>query len=1179
VSRSRLSRFALLRGRSSDHVKASDSSSRWPAFLVSSLAGIVLLVGLFAPSLASAANLTVTGGGNGAGSITAVNQLLGAPVAWGSGGPTTCSITAGVTSPASCIGSPTPGIGAVVQLTATPAPGFSFSGWEVVSGTTGGSCLGTLTYGVGDLELACATAKLASAATIRANFTSTLVAPAAVTGSATPAIYSAKLEASVNPNGSAVTSCRFEYGPTESYGYREPCSQTKAAVGSGASLVSVNALVGPLRPGTIYHYRFVARNASSGGKGEDRTFATAAAVDPCTNAARRDEQGAGALILPDCRAYELVSNGDSHGGPVLLEEGSSPSTIGHAYAVAEDGDRALFTATTFGQPNSLPSVYNPTVAMRGASGWETVPMAPDPAHAANYALESSYGVTSDLSAALWDKQAPGQQVRGELQWRLSHLDGSLTNASPLIVPQLLSGNLLTGSYTEPWRSIAGSADLSRFVFGKGPGSGLFTVALLPGETPPALNASNLYEITGASTSSPSLSLVNREGVGGAQIGGACGAYVGGYPIGPVSTAQTHAMSADGSIIYFSARPGTPAEGSCGTGFPVRIFKRVNEGKPFEVDASQCNRVVPACVASGDDKYLGASDDGSTVFFNSARQLADTDTDTTEDLYAYDALARNDVQRLTVNATAGSFTLTATTGIGTGTTVNGSKEVTGVGTAVGAFHIGDSIALAGATLPATDTIETVDSVNHRLILTEPVSAGAGADQTINATETTGSIQFNAEAAGGTGAIQEKLAALAGIGTGNVALTGGGLGLFSIEFKGAPFAEKPVPQLKVTSSLTGTAVVEPSVEGGHLTQLSAGETTGGHVVGSGAETQGVVDTAADGSRAYFVAKGALTGTNVRGLAPVAGKNNLYVYQRDALHPAGRLAFVGELLATETEAWAPTSANASKRVFHALPSRETTSEGHRIAGNGRFLVFTAAAKLLAEDTDSQPDLYRYDDNSGQLLCLSCAGEAGAGKGNEAFPVQIFPQSGGSPADYSEITPVASEDVSRVVFDTQERLLPAVDTNVAFDAYEWSEAKGLFLISGATGEVGIAQDRNRGTYAPAISADGRNVFFATEVPLLGSDRDFVTDLYDARTEGGIAELAAVPPCEGESACRVPYSHPPAEAPPGTSRHLDSGNLAAPKACRKNQVRRGGKCVKKLRRPKKRHHGGRASRKAGGVK
>lgn len=107
-----------------------------------------------------------------------------------------------------------------------------------------------------------------------ASFTTTS-SPLAVTGSAAAVTQtSATLGGTVNPNGAAVTGCTLEYGPTSAYGASAPCSPEP---GSGEGAVPVSASVTGLAPGTVYHFRVHAENASAVGAGEDESFQTLSA--------------------------------------------------------------------------------------------------------------------------------------------------------------------------------------------------------------------------------------------------------------------------------------------------------------------------------------------------------------------------------------------------------------------------------------------------------------------------------------------------------------------------------------------------------------------------------------------------------------------------------------------------------------------------------------------------------------------------------------------------------------------------------------------------------------------------------------------------------------------------------------------------------------------------------------
>lgn len=82
----------------------------------------------------------------------------------------------------------------------------------------------------------------------------------------------ATLNATVNPEGSQVTACTFEYGTTTSYGATAPCASLP---GSGTSPVAVSAAVSGLKTSTTYHFRIVATNEGGTSKGSDQSFATA----------------------------------------------------------------------------------------------------------------------------------------------------------------------------------------------------------------------------------------------------------------------------------------------------------------------------------------------------------------------------------------------------------------------------------------------------------------------------------------------------------------------------------------------------------------------------------------------------------------------------------------------------------------------------------------------------------------------------------------------------------------------------------------------------------------------------------------------------------------------------------------------------------------------------------------
>jgi hypothetical protein len=101
-------------------------------------------------------------------------------------------------------------------------------------------------------------------------------APSATTG---PALNlttsSANVTGSVNPNGQSTT-FSFQFGTTTGYGLQT----NPQSVGSGTQDQVVSSTLTGLRPGTTYHYRLIATNASATTVGMDLTFSTLGAPPP-----------------------------------------------------------------------------------------------------------------------------------------------------------------------------------------------------------------------------------------------------------------------------------------------------------------------------------------------------------------------------------------------------------------------------------------------------------------------------------------------------------------------------------------------------------------------------------------------------------------------------------------------------------------------------------------------------------------------------------------------------------------------------------------------------------------------------------------------------------------------------------------------------------------------------------
>jgi WD40-like Beta Propeller Repeat len=161
------------------------------------------------------------------------------------------------------------------------------------------------------------------------------------------------------------------------------------------------------------------------------------------------------------------------------------------------------------------------------------------------------------------------------------------------------------------------------------------------------------------------------------------------------------------------------------------------------------------------------------------------------------------------------------------------------------------------------------------------------------------------------------------------------------------------------------------------------------------------------------------------------------------------------------------------------------------------------------------------------------------------------------------------QVFFSTTRGLVPG-DSNGVRDVYEYENGQ-LRLISRGNG----AGDS---TFLDA-SPSGENVFFTTQDRLVGWDKDQNVDAYDARANGGLPEPPPPPKsCEGEACLPAPVI--PNDPTPASSSFEGAGNVTdAPRAgrCAKGKVKRHGRCQAKRHAHKKQgRHGKTATRSHG---
>ncbi len=343
-----------------------------------------------------------------------------------------------------------------------------------------------------------------------------------------------------------------------------------------------------------------------------------------------------------------------------------------------------------------------------------------------------------------------------------------------------------------------------------------------------------------------------------------------------------------------------------------------------------------------------------------------------------------------------------------------------------------------------------------------------------------------------------------------------------------------------------------------------------VGSSApEVQGVARVSQDGSHMYFVAKGVLTqGANAQGREPVAGANNLYLFERDAAYPGGRTVFIATL-SSETggeleEAEAPCAGLAGGekeeceepfvREFNRRNRQDredwqlTDVRPVQATPDGRYLVFLSSAGLTPGGAGGEPQVFEYDSVTGELVRVSvgqagyAGGTASADSHGSLIGPQLYGREGGFQPSRVDTRLAVSADGSTVVFESAGSLAPGAEAAAAAGAQSVYEYRSAGRISnGNVYLVSDGRDVSRGQH-PAMMLDQSDgdIFFATADPLLAQDVNTQFDIYDARAGGGFPPVSALAVCAGE-ACQGAPASLSSRGVPGSVSVPGTGNLSPP--------------------------------------
>jgi hypothetical protein len=351
------------------------------------------------------------------------------------------------------------------------------------------------------------------------------------------------------------THYHFEYGLTVAYGSTTPVEDA----GSGGTLGTEASVVGAdlpgLQAGETYHYRLVASSPAAGGvtvHGSDHALTVPVPAEgsvpaACSNQAFRTGASAN---LPACRAYEQVT-------PVNKESAMEPFNYAEKLEepgglVGEDGNHFILEAP-FTKWGSSQSPY--FFSREEGKDWRMTAGQVQPEAGINrYRPELfSPDLTSFAFTAAWATSTEGQSPSIELR---AGVPGG-PYATVASVPREQLGE----STQSGW--VAASPDFSKLILR------VEDRAVVPGHPSSTSSGSDLYE-----DSRGELRQVNVL-TGGATVG-ACGATMAKGPAeGAVQTATStrHAISPDGSRVFFSAVPGTACSEA------LHLYMRVNGGEP------------------------------------------------------------------------------------------------------------------------------------------------------------------------------------------------------------------------------------------------------------------------------------------------------------------------------------------------------------------------------------------------------------------------------------------------------------------------------------------------------------------------------------------------------------------------------------------------------------------------
>jgi hypothetical protein len=429
---------------------------------------------------------------------------------------------------------------------------------------------------------------------------------------------SAAIHAEINPLG-LPTTAHFQFVVDATYqatGFAEATEvpdvsggQPPLNLGSGEAPKRVEAALTGLTPNTVYHYRILAQDSFVSEAGPERTFITFSPVgEPRFDCPNQAFRGGGSARLPACRAYEMVSPPDKNGGDVAA--GSIARRMGTFAQSAADGSRATFSSLrSFADPAAAPLV-NQYLATRTAEGWSTASISLPRLSSARAAGISTVGryqaFTEDLCGG-WvyqDSNFPLVPGAPDGYPNLYRRQNCLAEPAYELLTPVVPPGFEPESELEAYVATAQgfSADLSHTVFR--------VTAAMTKDACVSITAGQLYE----NVEGGELRLVSALPNGKASCASnSVGVFGNDNPLGFTKSSLRHAVSRDGSRVYWTKVEGT------GFGQTTGLYVRINATAPqSKVAAGKCTEAAKACTLAISETpsvaYWDADPSGDTALY-------------------------------------------------------------------------------------------------------------------------------------------------------------------------------------------------------------------------------------------------------------------------------------------------------------------------------------------------------------------------------------------------------------------------------------------------------------------------------------------------------------------------------------------------------------------------------------